>query len=146
MSPDQPIHVLLVEDNETDIQIMLGAFDKSKIALSVNSVCDGEDALKYLQHEFPYKDKNTYLDPDIILLDVDTPRMDGHAFVQKVRSLKNAQDIPIIIVTNKEDYQFRLEGVNDYVTKSLDGMNVLKKIEEIMSFKKEFFTNNEADS
>ena len=133
--------ILLVEDNETDVKIILRAFEKSKFACDVHIVGDGEEALRYLLNEDLYRNQGRNPVPDIILLDVNMPRMDGHTFVKKVRSLPAASKIPIIVFTKKEGLKdaFRYEGVNDYVVKSINGVDMIGKIKEILKFKDEFF-------
>jgi CheY-like chemotaxis protein len=141
MSRHKTFHILLVEDNETDVKIIMRAFQKNDLPCSVHTVHDGQDALKYLLHGELLRDKRKFPEPDIILLDVNLPRMDGHTFVREVRAIDGLKDIPIIIFTRKEELKkiFRYEGVNDYVVKSIDMVDLIKKIKEILSFKKEFF-------
>jgi len=143
MTKNRAFHILLVEDNETDVKIILRAFQKNDLHSTVHTVHDGEDALKYLLHEKPFHDLKKFPEPEIILLDVNMPRMDGHTFVREVRAIESVKDIPIIVFTRKEELKdlFRYEGVNDYVVKSIDMIDLIKKIKEILKFKKEFFSD-----
>lgn len=141
MKNEKSIHILLVEDSETDVKIILRAFQKNKLSCTVNIVGDGEHALKYLLHEGSFVERDRFPLPDIILLDVNMPRMDGHTFVKRARALKGVAEIPIVVFTKKEGFKdaFRFEGVSDYVVKSIDGVDMVKKIKEILKFKEEFF-------
>jgi DNA-binding response OmpR family regulator len=69
--------------------------------------------------------------------------MDGHTFVKKLRSFKVLSAIPIVVFTTKEGLKnaFRIEGVDDYVVKTIDGVDMIAKIKEIIRFKKEFFND-----
>ncbi|HLF18670.1 MAG TPA: response regulator [Candidatus Omnitrophota bacterium] len=141
---EKPIEVLLVEDSETDVKIILRAFEKQKFSCHVHRVVNGEEALAYLQHKEKYQDRHKYPDPDIILLDIHMPRMDGHTFVRELRRSQEKKEIPIIVFTMKEGMKdiFRIEGVNDYVVKTIDGLDLIGKIKEVLQFKKEFFGND----
>jgi len=141
--PKKTIHILLVEDNETDVKIILRALEKDNLSCTVQNVRDGELALKYLLREGEYSDKDVFPDPDIILLDINMPRMDGHTFVKCIREIDSVGEVPIIVFTKKEGLKeaFRIEGVDDYITKSIDGSEMIKKIHEIIKFKDEFFSD-----
>ena len=140
---NQVINILLVEDNETDVKIILRAFAKQKFPCQVRTVTDGKEAMDYLLHHGEFLKKADFPPPDIILLDINMPRMDGHTFVKKIRSFKTLGQIPIVVFTTKEGMKdaFRIEGVNDYVIKTIDGIKMIEKIREIIQFKKEFFDN-----
>lgn len=138
-----PINILLVEDSETDVKIILHAFEKQKLSCQVQTVSDGQKAMDYLLHKGEFKDKTVYPDPEIILLDIHMPRMDGHTFVRELRATESAKEIPIVVFTSREGMEgiFQIEGVNDYVVKTIDGVDLVRKIREIIKFKQEFFND-----
>ena len=140
---ETPLRVLLVEDNDTDVKIILRAFEKWKLLSVIHHVHDGQEAIDYLENKGLYASRRFYPAPDIILLDVMMPIMDGHTFVQKIRSIEGVSAIPIIILTGREGLEevFKLEGVVNYVQKSIDGRELIQKIKEILQFKKEFFND-----
>jgi len=143
MKTNHPINILLVEDNETDVKIILRAFAKQKLLCHIYPVNDGKEALDYLLNHGDFQNKTDFPTPDIILLDINMPRMDGHTFVTKIRSFKALRELPIVVFTTKEGMKdaFRIEGVNDYVIKTIDGVKMIDKIREIMKFKREFFND-----
>lgn len=126
----EPIKILLVEDNHIDIKIILRAFHLAQLDCHVYSVEDGHDALEYLWHHGRYKDSVKYPRPDIIVLDVALPRMDGYRFVKEFKTLKDFQSLPIIVYTKKDGMQqlFKTEGVDHYVLKSLDAKKLIARI------------------
>ncbi len=128
-------NILLVEDNGTDVKIIKNAFSKEHFACVFHTVSDGEDALEYIQNKGKYSDKIQYSRPDIIVLDVILPKMDGYAFVQKLKTLKGVKDIPVIIFTAKEGMEdlFQIEGVDEYVVKSVDALDLMSRISEMLS-------------
>jgi len=138
-----PTNILLVEDNETDVKIILRAFAKQKYPCHIHTVSDGKEALDYLLNHGAFENKTDFPTPDVILLDINMPRMDGHTFVKKIRSFKTLSKIPIVVFTTKEGMKnaFRIEGVNDYVIKTIDGVKMIEKIREIIKFKQEFFSD-----
>jgi len=138
---NHPIKILLVEDNETDVKIIHRAFAKQKVSCHIDTVADGKEALDYLLNHGDFVDEKKFPLPDVILLDINMPRMDGHTFVRKIRSFKRLGELPIVVFTTKEGMKdaFRIEGVTDYVIKSIDGIKMIEKIREIMKFKQEFF-------
>jgi len=142
-SNTKPISILLVEDSETDVKIILRAFDKQKLDCLVHTAPNGQEALDYLQQKGQDEDDDQFCVPDIILLDINMPRMDGYTFVRELRLLKDMGDIPIIVFTTKEGMKdiFKIEGVDNYVMKSIDGIDLVKKVKELLHFKKEFFND-----
>ena len=78
-----PVHILLVEDNEGDIILTLEAFNDVKLKNTVSVVRDGEEAVQYLNREGSFQDA---IPPDFILLDINLPKMDGKevlAYIKK---------------------------------------------------------------
>ena len=71
---------LFVEDNEDDILITKRAFEKAKLKNNIFVVNDGKDALDFLRHQEPYQDEEKCPRPDLILLDIKMPKMDGFNF------------------------------------------------------------------
>lgn len=124
-----PVSILLVEDNETDVKIILRAFDKAKLLSNVFVVADGFQALDFLKRQGRYEGRESK-SPDIILLDINLPRMDGRQFMREFRLLKEFNQIPVIVFTTKEGMEdiFKVEGATDYVMKSLDALDLIKKI------------------
>ena len=93
------ISILLVEDNEGDIILTLEALKEAKIYNEINVVRDGDAALQYLNKEGEYQDAET---PDLILLDINLPKMDGIEVLAKIKSNEGLMVIPVVMLTTSD--------------------------------------------
>jgi len=89
--------ILMVEDNPADALLLTEAFKENRISGHLNVVGDGEEALDYLNKKGKYPNAKT---PDFILLDLNLPRMDGRAFLKRVKSEGLFKSIPVIVLTS----------------------------------------------
>jgi chemotaxis family two-component system response regulator Rcp1 len=118
------IKVLLVEDNVADSTLILEVFEDEKIAADVTVVRDGVEAIDFLRKQGIYADRPEDKTPDIVILDLNLPRMDGRELLSEMKNDPKLETIPVVILTTssaKEDivstYKLR---ANCYVTKPLD--------------------------
>ncbi len=131
------IKVLLVEDNIADSTLILEVFEDEKIAADVTVVRDGLEALEFLRKEGSYVDRSDAETPDIIILDLNLPRMDGRELLNELKHDSALQVIPVVILTTsaaEEDvistYKLR---ANCYVTKPIDlhqFVNIIRSIDK----------------
>jgi CheY-like chemotaxis protein len=91
--------VLLVEDEPADVHLTRLAFKEGRLLVDVHDVSDGVEALAFLQREGAYQDAPR---PDLILLDLNMPRMDGKTFLQRFKTLEGLRRIPVVILTTSE--------------------------------------------
>ena len=91
-----PIHILLVEDNEGDILLTKEAFEDAKIITDLSVVRDGKEALDFLTMQGKYHNAPTI---DIILLDINLPKKNGHEVLKHIKQDDNLKHIPVIILT-----------------------------------------------
>jgi chemotaxis family two-component system response regulator Rcp1 len=134
MSAFQDLEILLVEDNEGDIRLTIEAFKEAKIRNHIRVVRDGEEALAYLKKEASYADVET---PDIILLDINLPKVDGKEVLNVMKTDPLLKSIPVIMLTTssaESDVQESYANhANSYVIKPVDldkFMEVIRSIEE----------------
>lgn len=99
MMTTRPAEILLVEDNPGDVMLMREAFKESRICNSISVATDGEMALRMLLREAEYVDS---LLPDIILLDLNLPKMHGREVLQQLRQNSQIKHIPVIILTSSK--------------------------------------------
>ncbi|MFC1752828.1 response regulator [Thermoproteota archaeon] len=96
--------VLLVEDNEDDILVTQRAFNKAdKFQGRLFVAVDGEEALDFIHNKNTYKNKQDYPRPDIILLDINLPKLNGLEFLEIIKSDPKYNDIPVVILSSSEN-------------------------------------------
>ena len=127
------IHILLIEDNEGDILLTTEAFEDAKILNTLSIARDGQEAVHFLEKKGSFSDANT---PDLILLDVNLPKKNGHEVLQYIKSSKVLKHIPVIMLTtsvSEKDIAKSYENhANCYITKPVevdDFLNVIASIE-----------------
>jgi CheY-like chemotaxis protein len=117
----RPVEVLLVEDSPSDAHLTIREFSKAKIANNLHWIEDGETAMKYLRQQDEFANAPR---PDLILLDLNLPGMDGREVLAEVKSDSKLKRIPIVILTTSNDEQDVLHSynlnANCYVTKPID--------------------------
>ncbi|HSH18695.1 MAG TPA: response regulator [Candidatus Saccharimonadales bacterium] len=123
MSKVQPINILLVDDDEDDLFFAQRALQKSKLPSNTYMVHDGIELLQYLNHEGPYTPETAPL-PDLILLDLNMPKMNGKEALKAIRAHKKLAHLPVILFTTSSAVQdimasYQL-GANSYIKKPGD--------------------------
>lgn len=116
--------ILLVEDNADDEALTLRALNKSKIANTIVVVRDGAEALDYLFCTGPYADRNPLDLPQVILLDLKLPKVDGLEVLRRLRAEPRTHMLPVVILTSSKEEQDLVNaysnGANSYVRKPVD--------------------------
>jgi len=129
------IEILLVEDNAGDARLTLEAFKEAKVINHLTVVNDGVKALAYLRREAPYADA---VAPDLILLDLNLPKMDGREVLAAIKGDEHLMKIPVVVLTTSasQDDIARAYGshANCYITKPVDLDQFLRVVHSIESF------------
>jgi CheY-like chemotaxis protein len=116
--------ILLVEDNADDVDLTLRALRKNKIANDVIVVRDGVEALDYLFAAGQYAGRDPAALPQVVLLDLKLPRLDGLQVLERVRANPNTRLLPIVILTSSTEQRDLLTGytlgANSYIRKPVD--------------------------
>lgn len=119
--PARAIEILMVEDNPGDVRLTREALKGGKVWTQVNVVEDGVAALDYLYRRPPYE---AAARPDLILLDLNLPRMDGREVLAQVKSDPSLKLIPVVVLTTSQAEEDVLRAyhlsANCYVTKPVD--------------------------
>ncbi len=128
-----PKHILLVEDNEGDILLTTEAFKETASDKIISVVKDGKAAIEFLSKT---DDNADSAQPDIILLDINLPKMNGHEVLQYIKNKDNLKQIPVIILTtssSETDVNLAYKNLaNCYITKPIlldDFFDTIKTIE-----------------
>jgi two-component system response regulator len=116
--------ILLVEDNADDEDLTLRALKKNNITNEVVVVRDGAEALDYLFGTGNYHGRDTGILPQVVLLDLKRPKIDGLEVLARLRSDKRTKLLPVVILTSSNEEQDLLRGydlgANSYVRKPVD--------------------------
>ncbi len=130
-----PIHILLVEDNEGDIVLTTEALEEGKIANSLSVVRDGQEAINYLEKNEGFEDAVT---PDLVLLDINLPKINGHKVLKHIKSSKKLKYIPVVMLTTSSDevdiQKSYKNHSNCYITKPVGINDFIKVISTIEDF------------
>lgn len=131
----RPAHILLAEDNRMDIELTLDAFREGHLNNTVHVATGGQDALDYLLGNGKFADRDAYPLPDLILLDIKMPVVDGHEVLRRIKQIDVLKRIPTIVLSSsKEEGDLAVSydnGANSYLVKpvSFDGfMEVVQHI------------------
>lgn len=129
------IHLLLVEDNEGDIVLTTEALDEGKIKNTLTVVRDGWEAIQYLEQKEGYENAKK---PDLVLLDINLPKVNGHEVLKHIKTSEKLKSIPVIMLTTSSDETDVLKSYenhsNCYITKPVDINNFLEVISTIEDF------------
>ncbi len=124
MTETDIVEILLVEDNPSDAELTLHAFKKCKLANQVHLVRDGEEALNFLFCRGPFPHRKFDRPPNLVLLDLKLPKVDGLKVLESIKSDPRTRAIPAIVLTSSKEemdlirsYRF---GVNSYIQKPVD--------------------------
>lgn len=134
---DNPAIILLVEDNPMDVILTLDAFKEAKLKNVINVARNGEEALDYLFGKGKYADRILYPMPNLVLLDLKMPGIDGFEVLRQIKCTNNLRRIPVIILTSSKEESDRTlsydNGANSYLMKpvSFEGfIEVVRKIDD----------------
>lgn len=131
---NRPAEILLIEDNKGDAILTQRAFAKAKVENNLTTVASGEEAVSYLQKEAPFEDIQL---PDIILLDLNLPKMNGKDVLKFIKNNGSLRHIPVIMLSSskadKDVAQSYDLHANGYIAKPLkleEFQNFVEKIEQ----------------
>ena len=130
-----PIEILLVEDNLPDIRLTLEAFKEAKVRNHLHVAHDGVEAMAFLRKEGAFAG---VVRPDLILLDLNLPRMDGREVLSEIKRDPALEHIPVVILTTSQAEQDILHSyhlrANAFITKPVDLEQFFKVIKTIDAF------------
>ena len=131
----EPVEILLVEDDQDDIFLTKKAFEQQNVLNNLHVVRDGVDAMTFLRQEDDHADAPR---PDIILLDLNLPTMDGDEVLEAIEDESDLSMIPVVVLTSsdaEEDIVRSYElNANAYLTKPVDFEGFMGVVESIDQF------------
>jgi two-component system response regulator len=132
---EQPVEILLVDDDPADVQLTQEALQEGHVSSNVNVVQDGVEALAYLRGEGKYA---TALLPDLIILDLKMPRKSGLELLGEIKADEALRRIPVIVLTTSDAPEDILKAydlqASCYITKPAD----IAEFNRVMNAMKEF--------
>ncbi len=132
---EEPVEILLAEDNPNDVEMTRRAFEKGKFLNNLHVVNDGIEAMKYLRQTGGKEDQPR---PDIILLDLEMPRKDGKEVLEDLEKDPELSPIPVIVLTSSEAERDIVESyrhnANAYMTKPVGYQEFQETVREVESF------------
>lgn len=128
-------YILLVEDNPDDEILTLRAFKKHNIMNEVVVARDGAEALDHLFCRGEYANRDTSLLPQVVLLDLKLPKLDGLEVLGEIRSDERTKFLPVVILTSSKEEKdlansYKL-GANSYVRKPIDFIEFSEAIKQL---------------
>ncbi|MBN1328132.1 MAG: response regulator [Candidatus Heimdallarchaeota archaeon] len=127
--------ILLAEDNPDDVLLTQRAFQKSNILNELIVVRDGKEALDFLFCEGQYKTRNCSIFPELILLDLKMPKLDGIEVLKQIRENKKTKHLPVVILTTSKEESDILSsyclGANSYIIKPVDFNQFVAAVEQM---------------
>jgi two-component system response regulator len=117
-------HILLIEDNDYDLELALRAFKKSKILNEIVVVRDGKEALDYLFGTGAYAGRDLGQAPEVVLLDLKLPKVDGLEVLRRIRADARTRRLPVVVLTSSSQENDIMSsydlGANSFVRKPVD--------------------------
>ena len=130
-----PIEILLIDDDESDVFLTKRAFNKAKMLNNVQVARDGEDALAMLRHEGHHKNIKR---PDLILLDLNMPRMNGHEFLEIIKADDDLKSIPVLVMTMSQSDADMMRSyqshASSYISKPIELEQFMKVMQTIQNY------------
>jgi len=130
-----PIEILLAEDNPGDVKLTQKDFEEGNMLNNLHVVNDGVEALAFLRNEGEYEDAAR---PDLFLLDLNLPRMDGQEVLAEMKEDPELRRIPVVVLTSSESEEDIVQSydlnANAYLTKPVDFNGFIDVIERIEEF------------
>ena len=135
MKKAKPAIILLVEDDRGSQELTRRALGEGKIRNELRIVEDGEEALAYLFRRGKYKDPATSPKPDLLLLDLNLPRVDGREVLEQIRADSKLRRMAVVVLTTsrqEEDILRSYElGCNSFITKPVDMNQFMQVIQAL---------------
>lgn len=131
----KPIEILLVEDSPGDVRLTKEALSEAKVGNNLHVAVDGEKALRFVRRQGEYSEAPR---PDVILLDLNLPRVDGREVLAELKADPDLKRIPVVVLTTSTAEEDILRAydlaANCYITKPVDFEQFMRVVRSIEDF------------
>jgi len=132
---EEPINILLVEDNPGDARLIEEAVKESKLSNQLYHVVDGEQALAFVKQQGEYQNSPK---PGLILLDLNLPKVSGREVLEALKADEELRRIPVVVLTTSSSEEDIMRSymlhANCYITKPVDFDEFIKVVKSINEF------------
>src|SRR3954454_11894576 len=133
-----PKVILLVEDNQDDEELALLDFRKSNIANKIVAARDGAETLDYLFGTGAHAGRDPGVLPQVVLLDLKLPKIDGLEVLKRLRADPRTRRLPVVVLTSSREEQDLIEsydlGANSYVRKPVDFVRLAEAVQQLQMY------------
>jgi len=127
--------ILLVEDNPNDVELTLRAFEQSKIKNEIVVVRDGKEALDFLFGTAAHAGRDLRNAPEVILLDLKLPKVDGLEVLRRMRADERTRRLPVVVMTSSNEEQDIISsydlGANSFMRKPVDFSQFIEAVHQL---------------
>jgi CheY-like chemotaxis protein len=131
----KPAHILLIEDNRMDVELTLDAFREVHLGNTIHVTQNGQEALDYIFGRGEYTDRKAHPLPDLVLLDLKLPGIDGHEVLRQIKESPGLKRLPVVILTSSKEEGDRSlsydNGANSYLVKPVSFEGFLEVVRQI---------------
>jgi len=131
-------HILLVEDRRMDVELTLDAFREAQLDDTVHVAWTGEQALDYLFGRGEFGNRHAHPMPDLVLLDLKLPGIDGQEVLRQVKSTPGLKRLPVVVLTSSREDRDRLacydHGANSFLVKPIDFNGFMDTVREVHAY------------
>lgn len=135
MTDNDIVEILIVEDNDSDLELTLRALRKANLTNKVLALRDGTQALDYLFGEGEYEGRDVNSHPRVVLLDLKLPKVNGTEVLRRMKSDPRTATVPVVVLTSSNEERDRLAsyqlGANSFIVKPVEFDSFSRAVTEI---------------
>jgi len=135
MNETNIVEILIVEDSPQDLELIMRALRKANITNRIQVARDGAEALEFIFCEGPHAARTIKDIPNVILLDLKLPKVDGLEVLKRIKADPRTQSIPVAVLTSSKEQRDVVEsyklGVNSYIVKPVNFEGFMAAVQEL---------------